>query len=311
MPPMTALLRWIACLFLALVSSLSFAAWAQAPEVGAPEVSAPVPTEPARPALWKVADRDTKIWLFGTIHALPPGIGWFDGPVREAFDGSDELVTEIAGIDPLAVQRMVLERAILPEGMSLRAMLGDDLKASYEKQLGDMNLPVQTFDGFKPWYAALNLSTLSNFRQGYAKVNGVEHALTDRAKTLGLSHGALETAEFQIDLFDSLPLDTQKRYLADMIEELPSAGEQLATMIEAWRNGDAVELAKMLNSEDDDPLLAEMLLTARNKAWADWIGNRLDRPGTVFLAVGAGHLAGDDSVQELLTARGLTVHRVQ
>jgi uncharacterized protein len=307
---MNALLRWIASLVLALASCLSFAAWAQTPELQV-AAAAPAPVERAQPALWKVADKDTTIWLFGTIHALPPGIDWFDGPVREAFDGSDELVTEIAGIDPLAVQRLVLERAMLPQGETLRAMLGDDLKAAYEKQLASMNLPPQTFDGFKPWYAALNLSTLSNFRQGYAKANGVDHALGERAKTLGLGHGALETSEFQIGLFDSLPLATQKRYLADMIKELPNAAEQLTTMVEAWRNGDVVQLAKLLNSEDDDPQLAEMLLTARNKAWTEWIDDRLDRPGTVFLAVGAGHLAGKDSVQDLLAGRGVAVHRVQ
>jgi uncharacterized protein YbaP (TraB family) len=311
MTRMQALFRWIASLFLALVSSLSFAAAAQEAESHSADARSAAPAEQTRPALWKVADDDTTIWLFGTIHALPSGIDWFDGAVREAFDGSQELVTEITDTDPVEVQRLVLDRAKLPEGQSLRAMLNPEVKAAYEKQLANLALPVQTFDGFEPWYAALTLSTLSFVRQGYDSANGVEHALSGRAKALGRGHAALETAEFQIGLFDSLPLEAQKRYFAEMVEKLPSSAEQLGEMIEAWRTGDAEALAALMNAEADDPLLIEMILTGRNKTWAGWIDQRLEQPGTVFLAVGAGHLAGEGSVQDQLAARGVSVQRVQ
>ena len=57
---------------------------------------APARAEPLHPALWKVADADTTIWLFGTVHVMKPGLDWLNGPVRAALEGSDELVTEIA-----------------------------------------------------------------------------------------------------------------------------------------------------------------------------------------------------------------------
>lgn len=308
---MHALFRWFAGLLLALASCLSITASARdAAEQVAP-VTPAAPAEKARPALWKVADEDTTIWLFGTIHALPPGIDWFDGTVREAFDGSQELVTEITDTDPIEVQRLVLSRAMLPQGQSLRAMLSPEVKAAYEKQLAALALPAQAFDGFEPWYAALTLSTLSFVRQGYDSANGVEQTLGGRAKALGRRHGALETAEFQISLFDSLPLDAQKHYFAEMVDKLPQAGEQLAGMVEAWRTGDAEHLADLMNAEEDDPVMTEMIITGRNKAWAGWIGQRLDQPGTIFLAVGAGHLAGKGSVQDQLAARGISVQRVQ
>ena len=47
------------------------------------------------PALWKVADDDTTVYLFGTIHALPEGKDWYSGTIAKAFDASGELVTEI------------------------------------------------------------------------------------------------------------------------------------------------------------------------------------------------------------------------
>ena len=61
----------------------------------------------------------------------------------------------------------------------------------------------------------------------------------------------------------------------------------------------------------DDQRLAEALLYNRNEKWAGWVDDRMDRPGTVFIAVGAGHLAGERSVQDFLGERGFTVTRVQ
>ena len=100
------LLRRIGYLLLALFSCLSFTASAQEQYAQLVPATPSVATEKATPALWKVSDGDTTIYLFGTIHALPPGIDWFGGPVREAFEGSQELVTEITPTDPIEMQRL-------------------------------------------------------------------------------------------------------------------------------------------------------------------------------------------------------------
>jgi uncharacterized protein YbaP (TraB family) len=299
--------RRFAALFLALFTLLSAPAQAQQQAQPAAVASA----ETARPALWKVTRGGTTIYLFGTIHALPPGIDWFGGLIAQAFDQSQELVTEIVETDPVQMQRLVISRAMLPKGQSLRAMLTPELKASYEKQLGVLGLPAQTLDGYEPWYAAIALSTMPLLRSGYASENGVENTLDARAKALGRPHGALETAEYQIGLFDSLPLEAQKRYFVEVVEQLPTVTEQLGRIVGAWRKGDAETLAALMNADEDDPLLIEMLLVNRNKAWAKWIEQRLAKPGTVFVAVGAGHLAGPGSVQDQLAKAGITVQRVQ
>lgn len=313
---MSSLSRRLVCLFAALLSCLPIGASAEqhpAPPSGqqvAP-ANSPTPAEKASPALWKVSDADTTIWLFGTIHALPPGIDWFNGPVEQAFAGSQELVTEIADTDPLEMQRLVLAQATLPQGQTLRAMLTPEQRSAYERQLGTLNLPVQAFDGYEPWYAAIALSTLPLVRSGYDTQHGVEQALAARAKALGRPHGALETPAYQIGLFDSLPLDAQKRYFAEVVEQMPTVTAQLDEIVTAWRRGDAEHLALLMNAEEDEPVLIEMLLLRRNKAWAGWIEQRLATPGTVFVAVGAGHLAGPGSLQDQLAAQGLTAQRVQ
>ena len=312
---MKAILRRIALTTAALAACLAATAPARealpAP-VAAPQLSAPAPVSaPVRPAMWKVADADTTIYLFGTIHALPKGIDWFDGPVAAAFANSQELVTEIVEPDAAQMQKVVLATSLLPAGKVLRDMLGPKQRADFEAALMANGLPAAALDRMKPWYAAVLLSALPILHGGFDPANGVDQALGERGKSLGRSHLALETAEYQLGLFDSLPQDVQLRYLNEVVETLPQARDILASMVEAWKRGDAATLARLMNEEEDDPVLEERLLTNRNKAWAEWIGKRLDRPGTVFLAVGAGHLAGGGSVQDQLASKGIAASRVQ
>jgi uncharacterized protein YbaP (TraB family) len=266
---------------------------------------------PARPAMWQVRDADTTIYLFGTIHALPQGINWFGGAVAAAFDGSHELVTEIIESDPAQMQASVMARAVLPPGTSLRTMLTPVQRSAYEAALSTYGIPAATFDRYKPWYAAIFLSALPVLRDGFASENGVEQLLDARAKAARRAHSALESADYQLGLFDSLPQATQLRYLNEVVKDLPSSKNELGEMVEAWKRGDSDTLARLMNEEEDEPELMERLLTNRNKAWADWVKTRLDKPGTVFVAVGAGHLAGAGSVQEQLAARGIATSRVQ
>ena len=107
-----------------------------------------------------------------------------------------------------------------------------------------------------------------------------------------------------------MPQEAQLEFLDETVEKIPEATTTLDAMVAEWLEGDAVGLANLLNAELTDPVLYDRLLTARNANWAGWIENRLERPGTVFIAVGAGHLAGTGSVQDQLKKRGLRVSRI-
>jgi uncharacterized protein YbaP (TraB family) len=148
-------------------------------------------------------------------------------------------------------------------------------------------------------------------KEGYDPENGVEKTLEKRAKRLKRRHSALETAAYQLGLFDSLPQATQLRFLSEVIRTMPDAKNEVTDMVRAWKAGDAETLARIMNEDEDEPELMDKLLFQRNKAWAEWIRARLDRPGTVFMAVGAGHLAGTGSVQQELAARGIGSTRLQ
>jgi len=292
-----------------LLSALPAAiAPAQEPAVTA---AAALPAPAPRPALWKVADADTTIYLFGTIHALPAGVQWMSGPVEGALGASEQLVTEIPETAPEEMKGAVLSSAMLPAGQNLRQMLSEAQRAKFEAALTGFGLPVEAFDGFEPWYAAVALTALPLAREGYSAENGVEEKIAARAKVLGKPRMGLETAAYQLALFDGLSMDVQKTYLMEVLDGLPTVDSDLAAIVREWSAGNAAKLAELLNADEDDPRMVAVLLTGRNRMWADWIRLRMKRPGTVFMAVGAGHLAGKDSVQDLLGKDGMTVTRVQ
>lgn len=260
------------------------------------------------PALWEVSDKDTRIYLFGTVHALPKDKNWFTGPVERAYNGSDELVTEIAMGDTAGDASAIATRALLHGDQTLRDMMTPENRVQFEEALVSLGLPVEAMDRFEPWYAAMTLSLLPVMQAGYDPQTGAEVALSKQAGTKKLD--ALESVDQQIDLFDNLPADAQLAFLDETVESVSNAATTLDAMVAKWMVGDANALAALLNDELDDPVLYKRLLTDRNANWALWIGNRLKEPGTVFVAVGAGHLAGKGSVQDQLRKRGFKVRRV-
>jgi uncharacterized protein YbaP (TraB family) len=266
---------------------------------------------PVAPALWVVGDSDTTIYLFGTIHALPSGIEWFGGNVAAAFAASDTLVTEVVSRDDAAMQALVFQLAALPEGASLRDHMTAQQRGAFDKALEGLKIPPTMLDRFEPWYAAMALSTLPLMQQGFSPENGVDGALARKAAARKMPQQGLETVEYQLGLFDGLPAEAQQRYLGEVVEQLPAMREQIDAIVAAWKAGDADGLARLMNFAEDDPMFAETMLLGRNRMWAQWLDDRLDRPGTVFVAVGAGHLAGKGSVQEQLAARGIGAARVQ
>ena len=280
-----------------------------------PVASAQVPVEQVEmggPALWKVSDEDTTIYLFGTVHALPKNVDWYRGNVADALASSDVLVTEIMQTpDTVArMQSIIMSTGMLPADQSLRDMLDDEQKAAYEAAMTKLGMPVATFDRFEPWYASMMLAMLPIMKEGYSPDSGVENVLTAKGGE-EKQRGELETLEFQMALFDQLPLESQIAFLVQSAEGVDTIKPMLDKMVAEWLEGDADGLAELMNESLTDQVLADRLLYQRNVNWAEWIDTRLDTPGTVFIAVGAGHLAGAKSVQYALELRGIKTYRVQ
>jgi len=277
--------------------------------------SAPAPaaaTTDADPALWVVKDKDTTVYLFGTIHILKPGLTWFDEAVKTAFDRSGELVLEMVKPDDAAMQQLVVSQGLNPTGPTLTEKIPAGDRAAYLKALTDSGVPAAAFDRMKPWLAAVTLSLGPIQKAGYAPANGPEEVLSGSARASAKPVVGLETAAQQIGYFGMLSEPAQLRFLAATIKELPKANDTMARMVADWSRGDPDALAAEMNDAlKDSPEVGKVLLTDRNIRWAAWIKERMARPGTVFVAVGAGHLAGPDSVQAQLAKLKIKAKRVK
>jgi hypothetical protein len=263
------------------------------------------------PALWKVADEDTTIYLFGTVHVLPEGLNWYDQTIASALTGADTFVTEIpmdSGSEA-QLQQLTQAKGVLPQGTTLRSLLTPEQTEEYTAAMAKLGVPAEAFDPLKPWLAALTFSIMPLMQQGYSPASGVEKVLL--AKVAGKPTDALETAEFQLGLFDGMSQDAQIAFMMEAANGIDEVKPMLDRMVAEWAEGDAEELAAVMNEGMTDPAVAETLLYKRNANWAEWIDTRLDQPGSVFIAVGAGHLAGERSVQDQLAAKGIAVTRVK
>ncbi len=264
------------------------------------------------PAMWIVRDDDTTIYLFGTVHVLRPGLNWLKDDVKAAFDKSDELVLEvIEPSDPTVVQGIVSTMATNPQGTTLRSLLPAPVLTKYESTLGTLGIPAVALDQYEPWFASVTLTTVPLLMKGYDLNSGAEKILTAAAKQQNKPLGQLETIEQQLGIFDSLATKEQVAFLDVTLDGVPEVTTQIDTLVDAWGKADLDTLDTLLNEGMESyPGLYDALLTNRNATWATWIKARMEKPGTVFMAVGAAHLVGKDSVQAQLDKVGIASTRV-
>ncbi len=269
--------------------------------------------EGPRPALWKLSDSDTTIYLFGTIHLLPKGLQWRTPAIERAIAESDTLVLEMEiGTDLMAAAQTLMRLGVSPGLPPIAERVPPERRDAFRKMIAAAGIPEPTLDRMETWAAALTLLTV-NFKQaGLSAEAGVEHGLNAAYRGAKKRIVGLETPEQQFGYFDNLSEAAQRALLVGMLDDPARAKAEFKAMLDAWQRGDTEEIARTFDSETAlSPELREVLMTKRNAAWADWLAKRLDEPGTVMVAVGAGHLAGQDSVQRMLRAKGLKTVRVQ
>jgi uncharacterized protein YbaP (TraB family) len=252
-----------------------------------PVARAPSPVPDAQPALWVVNDHDTIIYLFGTFHALDGRYDWFNDEVKTAFVQSNELVLE----------------TVIPEPPTTTATSADE-----RRPIAGGPVPPVAGSSFLSTSKAVMKAGRT---RGMSTDRGADVVLRQAAKDAGKPVSGLETFHFQMGMFSRL------RGAAPPAGEQQAAAQSatlaaiLAELQAAWNRGDAERFAPMLDEMSArSPDTYRLLFVERNVRWADWIAQRLQQPGTVFVAVGAGHLAGRDSVQLKLAQFGIRTARI-
>lgn len=245
------------------------------------------PASAPEPAMFVVRDADTTVYLFGTFHALDGDSHWFDKGVRNAFEQSNELVLE----------------TLLPEGPNAGRQLREAMPRSSVA-------PSPSF------LATTKMAISASRAEGMQVDHGADTVLRHVAEAEGKPVEQLETLQFQLNMFNHLPAASAPPAGAKAGQAVdPESMESLSTMMSrmqsAWKRGDQSVFVHLLDEmQANSPDTYRMMFTDRNARWADWIAARMQTPGTVFVAVGAGHLAGKDSVLVRLAEKGIESQRV-
>jgi uncharacterized protein YbaP (TraB family) len=249
----------------------------------APPIAAQ-PVAERHPALWVVNDNDTIIYLFGTFHALDGKSRWFEQAVKTAFSASDQLMLETLVPEP--------GRIAAPAGIAPPSGAVVTLAPSASSLLA----------------SSRTVMTAGN-AEGMSTDLGADAILRHAAERTGKQVGGLESFQFQLNMFNSLP-DAPQAQVPDR-QSLLALAQMLRQLEAAWNRGDLDSFAPMLmQMRAQSPETYDTMFAKRNARWASWIANRLKTPGTVFVAVGAGHLSGPDSVQNQLASLGVKSARI-
>jgi uncharacterized protein YbaP (TraB family) len=268
----------------------------------------------ARPALWQVSDGDTTVYLFGTIHLLPADLQWRTAKFDQALQGSQQLIVEtiVDQQHPEAIQSAEMSLGFKQGLPPIADRVPPADLPRLRTAIASTGVPEKFFDQMKTWLAAIQLLGVQFRSMGLKGSDGPEEIMRQQFLSEHKPIGQLETNVEQFSFFDRLPEKAQRSLLEGALVAHSGMDKDYDGMLESWSKGDVKGIAATFNHDlADSPDLKKSLLQQRNANWAKWVEQRMAQPGTIMVAVGAGHLAGPDSVIALLQRDGYSVERVQ
>jgi uncharacterized protein YbaP (TraB family) len=272
-------------------------------------------TAAADPAVWRVTgERGSEVTLLGSMHVLRPTDYPLPAAVDELIERADVIVMELDldDIDAATQQRVILGTAMLPQGTVLANVVDADVYRLVQQTSAQLGVDLKLLERFEPWFLAVTLLDQGMRKFGYQAERGIEQHVLGEAQRTRKEIVGLETLEFQIGIFDSLPPSQQQAMLEQTLAELDEAETALSAMVAAWRDGELESLsAELLDDFDEFPGLYDTLVTKRNAAWVPKLEGMLTDGQRHLVVVGALHLVGRNNVISMLGARGHDVERVQ
>jgi uncharacterized protein YbaP (TraB family) len=294
-------------------------------EKAVPEMSAPAGKAVAKPAteatliadpaIWRVKGAHGTLYLFGSVHIMKPNVVWESEKVKAALTSSDMLYLEIANIDDTAsAQPMVMQYGI-DAAHPLSTKISKDDVALLDTVAQSIGLPggEGAFEPMQPWLVSVTLSMVPMAKAGFEPTSGIDMKLLAEVKETQKPVKGFETMVEQMHMLADVPQAEQVKMLHKDLVELDKSAAEMNDLVVAWEKGDVEKIGKIDNEElaTKYPEEYKRIVVDRNTKWAATIDGLLKDPatGTVFVAVGAAHLAGPDSVLKMLEKDGWKVVR--
>lgn len=265
--------------------------------------------------LWEISSNVTTVYVLGTVHVADPNTYPLDKSIEDTFEQSDCLVVEvnINEVDQEHLEQLVNQKSTYPSGDNLKNHLPEELYKQLDEEFRTMGLDMDLFTPYKPWYVSMSLELLKMAQYGYVSEYSIDQYFLNRATGKNKPIIELETSDFQIEILSNISDDLMIASLQDYVDD-PNIEEELNEMFNAWENGDVDGMESIIfQSLDEHPEMAplfEQLFDERNFTMADKIEGFLQDDKTYFIAVGAGHLVGDNGIINLLDQRGYMIDQM-
>lgn len=262
--------------------------------------------------LWEISGNglEKPSYLFGTIHIIPNEDYFWTDLMEEKFQESEKLVLEIdMGKNQMMMMLSMMSKMRMEDGKTLQDLLTDEeYKAVSDYFMDNMGMSLTTFDRLKPIFTSMLISQGEAGGMDMKNSTSYEMEMVEKAKKRKMKIDGLETAAYQISIFDSIPYETQAQMLVEAIStETDSTDTTFEDMVELYKAQDLNGLYELITEEDSEiEGYEDVLLVTRNKNWIPLITKMTAKQPT-FIAVGAGHLPGKNGVINLLIAEGFTV----
>lgn len=270
-------------------------------------------SSPASPALWKVRNGDSTVYIFGSLHILPPSFEWRTPAIKTAIETSDIFVFEVP-VDDAATQRQkdfIVKNGLLPRGASLRKVLNRIEFDTYSRVLLGAGLKPEHFTRYRPWLAAVVVGLAYVHRRDLTMLDGADDQIIQEAQERGKELRYLESIEDQMSLLVMGDDLAQIRALKRQLVSLPQSVSHTQDLVDTWAEGDAERFAALIERDFAGHVEAQdLLISNRNRTWIPRVAELLQGGKTAMVTVGAAHIGGPKGVISLLCGEGYSVERV-
>jgi uncharacterized protein len=299
------------------LAAVLLALWALAASAPFAQVAGPVP-RPAAPVpdsghhlIWRVAKGDrTVAFLVGSVHVLTKAAYPLPPVFDTVFEQSGTLVEEVdlGASNDISTLLPTAAGAMFTDGQTLRTVLDQATFAQVEAKAATAGFPLALVERMKPWLVSMLLVVPELRRAGFDPSQGLDRHYYERARAAGRAVRGLETAAYQVERLNGLPLPVQVDMLKATLDDVEAQVESVESIVAAWRSGDIATLDKvLLQSFRDNPAIYQRLLVDRNRNWVPLIAGCAAEPTPCLVVVGGAHLLGPDGLVTLLSAAGFTL----
>lgn len=277
-----------------------------------PAATGLAPTAKENSLLWEISGKNLPApsYLFGTIHMIGKEDFIMSEQTKAAFDKARLVTFEInmEEMTNMAVMMPLMMKAFMNGDTTLQDLLSEEDYRTVSAHFEKIGLPMMFVDRIKPMFlSALGSEDALKMQGGSDEVVSYEVEFMNMARNEGKSMSGLETAEYQMSMFDSIPYRVQADMLVETIKGDDTGDDQFRQLVELYKAQDLYGLQQILASDEAGVAQYEdLLLNRRNRNWIP-VMEEMMADQVTFFAVGAGHLAGEQGVIALLRREGYTV----